>query len=119
MKKYIIISMLLMILLLTGCNTKSMNYIINNKPSISGVVTELQDTYIQIYIENEGYPDGADCIVSLDVENEDGLYSPIMIGDEVVVYYDGSIMESYPMQIGTVYAITLKTPADRNVNNEQ
>lgn len=101
------------ILILTGCNTKSMNYIISNKPSISGIVTEVYDDYIQIYIENEGYPYGADCNVSLDVENEDGLYSPIQAGDEVVVYYDGSIMESDPMQINPVYAITLKTPAKR------
>ena len=40
------------------------------------------------------------------------------IGDEVVVYYDGNIAESYPMQINTVYAITLKTPADRAENSK-
>ena len=34
------------------------------------------------------------------------------IDDEVIVYYDGDIAETYPMQINTVYAITLKTPAD-------
>ena len=33
------------------------------------------------------------------------------VGDEVVVYYDGMVAESYPMQINKVYAITLKTPA--------
>ena len=41
-----------------------------------------------------------------------------MVGDEVVVYYDGSIAESDPLRISTVYAITLKTPADRSVNNQ-
>ncbi len=90
-----------------------MNYIIENEPNITGIVKEVHDTYIQIYIENEGYPYGADCDVSLDVENGDGLYSPINVGDEVVVYYDGSIAESDPMQINTVYAITLRIPAMR------
>jgi len=40
------------------------------------------------------------------------------IGDEILVYYDGNIAESYPMQIHTVYAITLKTPADREENGK-
>lgn len=104
---------------LAGCNTRSMNHIIKNEPSITGIVTEVHDKYIQIYIENEGYPSGADCDVSLDVENEDGSYSPIQVGDEVVVYYDGSIAESDPMQIHTVYAITLQTPAVREGSYKQ
>ena len=49
--------------------------------------------------------------VSLDVENKDSM-SHFSMGDEVVVYYDGNIAETYPMQINRVYAITLKTPAD-------
>ena len=49
--------------------------------------------------------------VSLDVENKDRM-SHFSMGDEVVVYYDGNIAETYPMQINRVYAITLKTPAD-------
>lgn len=32
--------------------------------------------------------------------------------DEVIVYYDGNIAESYPLQINTVYAISLKDPAN-------
>ena len=40
------------------------------------------------------------------------------INDEVVVYYDGNIAETYPMQINTVYAITLKTPADTKQNGD-
>ena len=114
MKKYLpIILSSLFILGLAGCSNRSMNYIIKNEPSITGIVTEVHDQYIQIYIENEGYPSGADCDVSLDVENEDGTYSPINVGDEVVVYYDGSIAESDPMQINTVYAITLREPERR------
>ena len=114
MKKSIILFLALLIVAgLGGCNNRSMNYIIENEPNITGIVKEVHDTYIQIYIENEGYSYGADCNVSLDVENGDGLYSPINVGDEVVVYYDGSIAESDPMQINTVYAITLRTSAMR------
>lgn len=109
---------LICVLGLTGCNKKSMNYIISNEPSISGIVEEVNENSILIYIQTDGYPYGADCSVSLDVENADGLYSPITVGDEVVVYYDGSIAESDPLQISTVYAITLKTPADRSVNDQ-
>ena len=80
---------LCMVLCMAGCKNKSMNNIIENEPSITGTVTEIHDRYIQIHIKNDGYPNGADCNVSLDVENKDGIYSPICVGDKVVVYYDG------------------------------
>ena len=38
------------------------------------------------------------------------------IGDEVIVYYDGVTLQmSYPLQINTVYAISLKDPANFEV----
>ena len=117
-KCVVLVLTLICVLGLAGCNKKSMNDIIANEPSISGIVEEVNENSILIYIQTDGYPYGANCSVSLDVENEDGIYSPIMVGDEVVVYYDGSIAESDPLRISTVYAITLKTPADRSVNNQ-
>ena len=63
-------------------------------------------------IENET----GEYTVSLDVECADSV-THFNIGDEVVVYYDGNVAESYPMQINKVYAITLRTPADRGENN--
>lgn len=120
MKKYILLlGAVIMAMSMVGCNNRSMNSIIKDKPSITGTVTEVHDTYVQIFIKNDGYPNGADCDVSLDVENEDGIYSPIRVGDEVVVYYDGFIAESHPMQINTVYAITLRTPAEREGSYQQ
>lgn len=100
------------VLVLAGCRNRSMNYIIEHEPNISGIVKEIRDDSILIHIETTGYPDGADCEVSLDVENQDS-YTNVSIEDEVVVYYDGNIAESDPLQINTVYAITLKTPANR------
>ena len=112
MKKIIsFVLVLLCVLGLAGCNTRSMNYIINNEPSITGVVKETAEKAILIENENGEY------WVSLDVENRDSMTS-FRIGDEVVVYFDGSVAESYPMQINHVYAITLKTPADRAENDK-
>lgn len=57
--------------------------------------------------------DNGEYIVSLNVESNDS-YKGAVIGDEIVVYYDGKIDETYPMQIHKVYAITLKTPSEES-----
>ena len=88
-----------------------MNDIINSEANIKGIVKEATENSILIENENGKY------WVSLNVENKDSVTN-FNIGDEVVVYYDGNIAESYPMQIKTVYAITLKTPANRAENNK-
>ena len=92
---------------------KNMNDVIENAPSIQGNVTEVHETYMIIHIVTSGYPYGADCSVSLTPVYEDS-YTDVSAGDEVVVYFDGNIMETDPLQLGTVYAITLRTPAERN-----
>ena len=113
MKKYLLLILsVICVLGLVGCNNKSLNYIISNEPSIVGTIKEVGET--SILIENES----GEYVVSLNVENSDGIYSPIQIGDEVTVYYDGNIAESYPMQINKVYAVLLQEPADRTVNEQ-
>ncbi len=97
---------LVCILGLVGCNNRTMNHIIENEPKITGIIKETNDRSILIQNEDGEYD------VSLNVENEDSM-THFNIGDEVVVYYDGNIAESYPMQINKVYVITLKTPVDR------
>ena len=99
------------VLALTGCGGRSMNYIISHEPSVSGIVKSI--TNDAVLMENET----GEYWVSLKVENEDSM-THFSIGDEIVVYYDGNIAESYPMQINRVYAITLKTPADRAENEK-
>ena len=101
---------ILCFLSLAGCNPRSMNYIIQSEPSIPGIVRDTTEN--AILIENE---DG-EYWVSLDVENPDSM-THFRIGDAVVVYFDGNIAESCPMQINRVYAITLTTPADRSAND--
>ena len=97
--------------MLCGCQ-KSMNSIIKNEPSITGNVIEVYENSVLMEDEasNQYY-------VSLDVQNSDS-YTDVVQGDEIVVYYNGQVAESDPMQINTVYAITLKTPADREENNK-
>jgi len=95
----------------TGCRNRSMNDVIANEPNITGIVKDTKDTSILIENENGAY------WVSLNVEMKDSM-THFRIGDEVVVYYDGNAAETYPMQINTVYAITLKTPAARTENGE-
>ena len=112
MKKLIALFLALVCVLgIVGCNNRSMNYIISNEPSITGIVKETNENAIMIENADGEY------WVSRNVENKDSMTS-FNIGDEVVVYYDGNVAESYPMQINTVYAITLKTPADRTENNK-
>ena len=106
MKRVITLVLILVcIFVLSGCKNRSMDDIIENEANITGIVKETNDN--SILIENET----GEYFVSLDVENEDSMTN-FNINDEVVVYYDGDIAETYPMQINTVYAITLKTPAD-------
>ncbi len=112
-----------LVLVLAGCHqtvsiipatdghNMSMNDIIANAPSIVGTIRKAGDTYILIENEQGEYQ------VSLQVQCADSM-THFSVGDEVAVYYDGSIAETYPMQINTVYAITLRTPADRAENNK-
>ena len=94
----------------TGGHHKSMNDIIANEPCMVGIIKKAGDAYILIENEQGEYQ------VSLQVQNPDST-TELRVGDEVAVYYDGSIAETYPMQINTVYAITLRTPADRAEND--
>ena len=101
---------------LIGCSTRSMDYIIENKPSVTGIVEKVYDDYIIMYSETaDGYPYGSRWAVPLKVEDKDS-YTDIVVGDEIVMYYDGMVMEIDPLEVSTVYAIKLKTSADRTVN---
>lgn len=109
MKKWVALA-LLCLFGLTACNARSMNFVVENEPCVVGVVKKTGEN--ACLIENET----GEYWVSLDVENADSV-TDLNVGDEIAVYYDGMIAESYPMQINTVYAITLRTPADRVEND--
>ena len=115
MKRIAALVLLISLFNLVGCNSNSMNSIIQNKPSVAGIVEEVHEGHIILYSDSaEGYPNGSTWSIPLTVENQDS-YLDIAVGDEIVVYFDGNVMETSPLQIGTVYAITLKAPAEREV----
>ncbi len=113
MKQWIAFVLALVCVLgMAGCS-RTLDDIIEKEPNVTGVVEEVHDHYIIMYSETApGYPYGARWSISLNVENKDS-YTDIVVGDEIVVYYDGRALETDPLQVSTVYAITLKTPAGR------
>ena len=117
MKKLIaIILALTCIVGLVGCSNNSMNHIIKTKPNVTGIVQEVHDDYIIMWSDSaKGYPNGSRWQISLNVENKDS-YTTLTVGDEIVVYHNGQVMETEPLKVGKVFAITLKTPADRTQN---
>lgn len=62
MKSWIVsILALVCILGLVGCNNRTMDYIIENEPSIIGIVEEVHDNLITVYINTEDYPNEEKC----------------------------------------------------------
>lgn len=119
MKKYIVLVLVLICALgFGGCNNKSMNYVIENEPCFTGVVTEIaEDDYITVSVDAcEIVDETGVIIVPLDVELSDSM-TYFSVGDEVTVYYDGKYKETSPVELTKVFAITLDTPADRTENN--
>ena len=55
-------------------------------------------------------------MVPLEVEIKDS-YLDCVEGDEITIYYDGNITEGEPTLVDKVYAITLKTPANENIED--
>ncbi len=95
----------------------TMNNVLTHKPEFSGTVIEINDdTSILVKVnENEPIIKSSDKIlVSLDVKMSDISVSgrSFNVGDEVRIYYDGSIAESYPAQINEVYTIIRKNPSE-------
>lgn len=80
-----------------------------NKPNFSGVVLEVNDGSILVAVnDSEKEFKSSDKIsVSLDVKVKYSVAN-FDIGDEVKVFYDGEILESYPAQIHKTYAVLLQ-----------
>ena len=127
-KTIIILSVGLLLVLVGVACTIDMYQMSNNKPvifstwgrkyappleeqSITGVVTEVYEhSFLMIGEPTESYPNAEEYRVSLNVENKDS-YIAVVVGDEVIIYHNGEIAESDPLQINTVYSIALKTAA--------
>ena len=100
---------------LTFCSCrKSLNYVIDNEESVKGVVSETTENSITIDVnDGEDELNSSDVIVvSLNVQYKDSV-THFNVGDEVAVYYDGMLAETYPAQINSPYVILLVTPRER------
>ena len=90
-----------------------MDYIISHYPFVIGVVEEKGDEYAIIKANDaKGYPGESLWYVSFAGVHADS-YLDIEAGDEIVVYHDGNIKETYPLGFDRIYAINLRTPNNR------
>lgn len=81
---------------------------IYDEPNFTGMVTEVYGNSIMVSV-NEGEDEfkSSDIIsVSLDVKLKDSM-TTFNVGQNVKIFYDGVILETYPARIRTVYAILL------------
>lgn len=99
--------------LFPGCVGQRNMHSLQKEPNFAGIVTQVWEYSVQVEVnEGEDALRSSDLInVSLDAELSDSI-THFDVGDEIRVYYDGSIAESYPAQVVTVYAIVLVNPAD-------
>lgn len=107
-KRKVLLLMIFTFIFLPACK-RTLDDIIETETSFAGIIEEIDENFILIRVnKNEAAYKSSDLIVaSLNTELTDD-HTEFKIGDEVVVYYDGNIAESYPAQVNRVYAITLK-----------
>lgn len=114
MRKVVILVMILSFACSFAACGRDINYIIGHEPSFRGVVTSIEEDRILICVNHdeaikEAHPYVS---VSLAVKNADGKYFGT-IGDEVAVYYDGTISDGEIGMVDGVYCILIMTPAVR------
>ncbi len=112
MKKISTIAVFIVLVLSFFSYTRSTGYIIDHKPSVWGIVTDISQGYISIAVneDDELYPEYDELRVSLSVRNKDGSYGG-SIGDEVAVYFNGKVTDGDPASLEKVYGIFTVTPA--------
>ena len=111
-------------LVCTLIETVTSNYAVggNNEfgsmPNFSGTVAHHLDTHIIVVINDKEELSSkyTSLMVPLEVEIKDS-YLDCVEGDEITIYYDGNITEGEPTLVDKVYAITLKTPANENIED--
>ncbi len=109
--KIMITCLFIPFIFLSGCIVPMNMNSVMKEPHFRGVITEVYANSVLISVnEDDEVRKSSDLVyVSLNVKLKDSK-TDFMSGDEVVVYYDGNIAESYPAQIDKVYAIVLISP---------
>lgn len=102
--KKMILYLVLILVLLTGCTDAMTMEDLVKEPNFSGIVEEIEEKLILVRVNNDDLISSDLIYISLDVELKDSMID-FNIGDEVRIFYDGNMGESYPAQINKVYAI--------------
>ena len=86
---------------------------IYTEPNFKGTVTEVMDNSILVAVneDEDEFKTSDKIVVSLDVKLKDSM-TEFKVGDKVSVYYNGTILESYPAQVKEVYGIILTGESD-------
>lgn len=104
---WFIVIVIFIVSIVIACTIKktTMNDIYN-KPNFKGIVLDVWDGGILVSVDDEEDEiKSSDKIsVSFDTKLKDEM-SNFQVGDKVKIFYDGTILESYPAQIHTVYKI--------------
>ena len=109
-------ALLCLTVLLSGCS-RDMNWVIDNEPSVRGIVEEVGEDYVLIRAAEADAPEIAKGgLVSADLATrlQDCKFSA-QVGDEVAVYYDSgsAVVPGTVPEIHDVHGYTLITPAGR------
>lgn len=112
MKKFMASTIaLVFVISLVGCGN-SEHIESENNSTLIGVVEEIHDSSMVIRCKQAaGYPQGELFSVSLNTEATSNI-PEFLIGDQIIVYYNGDVAESDPLQINTVFSITTIRGAD-------
>lgn len=102
MKKYISILIVFVIIALAGCRNEKED-VKQTTEWFKATVIEVNNTGVLAQpVETASERSSGDRV---DVPNKDGI--ELQVGDIIAIEYDGSILETYPLQLGEVYSITL------------
>lgn len=103
MKKILaVILAALFVMCITGCGGKE-----KTQAYFNAEVLEISENSLWVRVVNSGNTGIAvweEFYVTKNVTSEKGC-PELSAGDTVKVYFNGDVMESYPLQLGTVYAI--------------
>lgn len=82
-------------------------YIVKNKPCVVGTIESVSKSSVLIDVaqNNEYYRSSDKIDISTLVEYPDESYLSLKVGDYIAVYFDGTILETYPAQITHTYGI--------------
>lgn len=112
--KRILSLVLLLALLLCGCG-RDMNWVISNEPCVRGVVEQIGMELVALRVTESDDPAlvPGDLVYAEKGTRLNDCKFAAEIGDEVAVYYDGTVETQDVMQIRNVHGYVIITPANR------